>query len=40
MASLYLLEDATYFALQTNSTGYTTAKQKRVAFATLFLLSV
>ena len=25
MASLYLLEDATYFALQTSSTGYTTA---------------
>ena len=29
MASLYLLEDATYFALQTSSTGYTTANQYR-----------
>ena len=29
MASLYLLEDATYFALQTSSTGYTTATQNK-----------
>ena len=43
MASLYLLEDATYFAFQTSSTGYTTATYQKILEQnqfTCYILSV